>query len=110
MRPTRRGLAALTVTVMAAALATAALLSGCAPSSAAPVHPGPRTGATRLSAPDTGMTTQPPPMSMDAWERAIHQIPQPGPGCFTASYPALVWHPVKCGTAPDWPLAVRLIG
>jgi hypothetical protein len=39
------------------------------------------------------------------WQAAIARVPQPGIGCYHASYPALRWHAVKCVAAPRWPLA-----
>jgi hypothetical protein len=39
-----------------------------------------------------------------AWQTAIGHVQKPGDGCFTASYPALSWHDVKCVTAPKTPL------
>ncbi len=38
------------------------------------------------------------------WQEAIANIPQPGGGCFTASYPALEWHATQCQVAPPLPL------
>ena len=31
----------------------------------------------------------------------MKQLPVPGPGCFTASFPAIRWHAVHCHAAPD---------
>jgi hypothetical protein len=39
------------------------------------------------------------------WQAAIARVPQPGRGCYQASYPALRWHAVKCVTAPHVPFA-----
>jgi hypothetical protein len=39
-----------------------------------------------------------------AWQAAIGHVQQPGNGCYSASYPALSWHDVKCVTAPKTPL------
>lgn len=39
------------------------------------------------------------------WQAAIAQVPQPGRGCYQASYPSLRWHAVKCVTAPHVPFA-----
>ncbi|HSZ40043.1 MAG TPA: hypothetical protein VK817_08805 [Trebonia sp.] len=39
-----------------------------------------------------------------AWQAAIGHVQQPGSGCYSASYPALSWHDVKCVTAPKTPL------
>jgi hypothetical protein len=35
-----------------------------------------------------------------AWRAAIAHTPVPSEGCFTASYPLLVWHQMPCATAP----------
>jgi len=35
-----------------------------------------------------------------AWRAAISHTRVPGQGCFNASYPLLVWHQVRCVTAP----------
>ncbi len=35
-----------------------------------------------------------------AWRTAIARTPVPSGGCFTASYPLLVWQQVRCVTAP----------
>lgn len=39
------------------------------------------------------------------WQAAIAHVPQPGRGCYQASYPSLRWHAVKCVTAPRVPFA-----
>jgi len=36
------------------------------------------------------------------------RVPEPGTGCYHASYPALQWHAVRCMTAPRFPGAPRL--
>jgi hypothetical protein len=43
------------------------------------------------------------------WQGAIAQLPLPGKGCFTASYPTLAWRAIQCKVAPDVPFgpAVR---
>ena len=42
------------------------------------------------------------------WQAAIAQVPEPGTGCYHASYPVLHWHAVKCVVAPKFPLAPAL--
>jgi hypothetical protein len=37
----------------------------------------------------------------EAWQTAIAQKPLPAKGCFTASYPAVVWRQVACTKAPN---------
>lgn len=39
-----------------------------------------------------------------AWQAAIGHVQKPGSGCYSAAYPALSWHDVKCVTAPKTPL------
>jgi hypothetical protein len=39
-------------------------------------------------------------VARDAWNKDIAQVPTPSEGCFTASFPSIVWHQVACGTAP----------
>jgi hypothetical protein len=41
------------------------------------------------------------------WQAAMAHVAQPGAGCFSASYPALTWHAVKCVAAPRIPLVPR---
>jgi hypothetical protein len=49
--------------------------------------------------------TQPTAKTKAQWQAAIAHVRQPGAGCYSASYPALAWHAVKCVTAPTTPLA-----
>lgn len=42
-----------------------------------------------------------PALGKAAWRAAVKQLPVPGPGCFTASFPAIRWHAVHCHAAPD---------
>ena len=35
------------------------------------------------------------------------QVRQSGPGCWTAWYPSLAWHAVKCVPAPKWPTSAQ---
>ncbi len=42
------------------------------------------------------------------WQAAIANVPLPGGGCFTASYPALEWHATQCEVAPNLPLEPAL--
>jgi hypothetical protein len=43
----------------------------------------------------------------EAWRDTIIKTPVPQEGCFTASYPATVWQPVACITAPARPFVPR---
>ena len=45
-----------------------------------------------------------------AWRAAIAHKAVPAAGCFTASYPAVVWRQVACGTAPQIPYFPRANG
>lgn len=38
------------------------------------------------------------------WQEAIANLPLPGEGCFTASYPALEWQATQCKVAPEVPM------
>jgi hypothetical protein len=42
------------------------------------------------------------------WQAALAQVPEPGTGCYHASYPVLQWHAVRCVAAPRWPVAPAL--
>ncbi len=44
-------------------------------------------------------------MQKVAWQREIAQFRTPGPGCYSAMYPALQWHATRCAVAPKLPLA-----
>jgi hypothetical protein len=71
--------------------------------------------ALLLAAPALAATTpssskQAAPTTPDAivkaeqsWRQAILKQPQPGSGCFQASYPDPTWHPVTCAKAPAAP-------
>ena len=48
--------------------------------------------------------TKPAFISKALWQAEIARVPEPGTGCYQASYPALQWHAVKCVTAPRVPL------
>ena len=56
-----------------------------------------------LSAGSASAATQPAPQTEVAWQAAIAQVPAPGRGCYSASYPALAWHAVGCVAAPNVP-------
>jgi hypothetical protein len=43
-----------------------------------------------IAAAQTGNAT------LDNWRAVLAQTPQPGEGCFTASYPDIIWHEVEC--------------
>lgn len=49
-------------------------------------------------------------MTKTQWQAAIAQVPEPGGGCYNASYPSLQWHAVKCVTARNWRLAPSKVG
>jgi Fibronectin type III domain len=91
-----------------AVLAVAALLVtglSSAPALAA-VHDGSRVNAAIQHVPHTKTGFIKPPARVElAWEKAMRDVRTPHHGCFTASYPALAWHAVKCHTAPPVPLA-----
>jgi hypothetical protein len=42
----------------------------------------------------------PPPASTAKWQQALQQLPVPGIGCFSASYPAFQWRRTQCQPAP----------
>ncbi len=42
--------------------------------------------------------------SAATWQEAIANLPLPGEGCFTASYPALAWQATRCKVAPEVPM------
>jgi hypothetical protein len=56
-----------------------------------------------LSAGSASAAIQPAPQTKMAWQAAIAQVPQPGQGCYQASYPTLAWHAVTCVAAPNVP-------
>jgi hypothetical protein len=56
-----------------------------------------------FSAGSASAATQPTPQAEVAWQAAIAQVPEPGSGCYHASYPALAWHAVTCVAAPNVP-------
>jgi hypothetical protein len=56
-----------------------------------------------LSAGSASAATQPIPQAKAEWQAAIAQLPEPGSGCYHASYPALAWHAVQCVAAPKVP-------
>jgi hypothetical protein len=62
---------------------------------------------TGLSAGSASAATQPVPHTRAAWQAAMAHVREPGRGCYSASYPALAWHAVKCVTAPKFPLVPR---
>ena len=45
----------------------------------------------------------PRPMTQMGWQQAVKQLRVPGRGCFTASYPTVVWQKTRCVTAPFVP-------
>jgi hypothetical protein len=57
-----------------------------------------------LSAGSASAATQSTPHTKAAWQAAIAHVREPGRGCYSASYPTLAWHDVKCVAAPKLPL------
>ncbi len=51
--------------------------------------------------------TPPTAEALQAWQAKIAQIPQPSKGCFTSSYPKLVWQPTSCSYAQVPPMVPR---
>jgi hypothetical protein len=64
--------------------------------------------AASLSAGSASAATQRNIRTKAQWQAAMAHVPQPGTGCFSASYPTLRWHAVKCAVAPRLPLAPAL--
>ncbi|GAB1693552.1 hypothetical protein [Krasilnikovia sp. M28-CT-15] len=46
---------------------------------------------------------QPPRPGQRDWQNSIAAAPRPGRGCYTATYPKLMWRAVGCVSAPDIP-------
>ncbi len=61
--------------------------------------------AAGISAGSASAATQRIDRTKAEWQAAIAQVPEPGTGCYHATYPALQWHAVKCAVAPKWPVA-----
>ncbi|MGH3169885.1 MAG: hypothetical protein ACRDN0_28895, partial [Trebonia sp.] len=59
---------------------------------------------TGLSVGSASAATQPIPQTKAGWQSAMTHVQEPANGCYSASYPALSWHHVKCVTAPKVPL------
>jgi hypothetical protein len=59
---------------------------------------------TGLSAGSASAATSPVVRTKAAWQADMAHVQQPGRGCYTASYPTLAWHDVKCVAAPKLPL------
>ena len=49
-------------------------------------------------------------MTKAQWQAAIAQVPAPGGGCYSASYPKLQWHAAGCVTARNWRFAPSTVG
>jgi hypothetical protein len=49
-------------------------------------------------------------MTKTQWQAAIAQVPAPGSGCYSASYPKLQWHAAGCVTARNWRFAPSTVG
>jgi len=64
--------------------------------------------AASVSVESASAATQRTVKTKAQWQAAIAQVPEPGTGCYHASYPALQWHAVKCVAAPKFPLAPAL--
>jgi hypothetical protein len=58
-----------------------------------------------VSAGTASAATPPIAKTKAAWQAEISQVRTPGTGCYSATYPTLQWHAVKCVTAPKLPLA-----
>ena len=54
--------------------------------------------------PAAGAAVAPPEKG---WQQAIQELAAPGPGCFTAAYPAVKWVPTACKAAPKGTEAPR---
>jgi hypothetical protein len=94
----KRGLGILAAT----ALVVAGLSAWPASASAQPVV---HAKAAARPASHAKASGQPVPHTKAAWQKDIAHVRQPGRGCYHASYPALVWHAVKCATGPEQPVA-----
>jgi hypothetical protein len=64
--------------------------------------------AASLGVGSASAATRPIARTKAQWQAAIAHVPEPGSGCYRASYPALQWHAVRCVTAPKIPLAPAL--
>jgi hypothetical protein len=64
-----------------------------------PVAPA-ATAPSSLSAVEPHLLSQRERQKRDEWQRSILRIPAPKKGCFSSSYPSLVWHEVPCGPPP----------
>jgi hypothetical protein len=60
--------------------------------------------ATSVGVGTASAATGPAVRTKGEWQAAMAHVQQPGAGCFTASYPALQWHAVRCVAAPNIPL------
>jgi len=82
-------------------LAAAAIVAGLSvvPASAATAQVS-HAAASGHVGPHAKAYGQPVPHTKAAWQKDIARVRQPGPGCYTASYPALTWKAVKCLPAP----------
>ena len=94
-RTRRRWPVLLAVLALTAGMALAAGGTGANASILTAVHQAPRTKAA----------IQQVPRTKPAWRNDIRHVRTPGRGCFSSTYPALTWHAVKCGTAPEAPSA-----
>jgi hypothetical protein len=90
----------------AAATAPTALADQSVAHSAQAVAHAKPVGASARSAP---AAAQSGPRTKAAWQTDMAHIRQPGRGCYSASYPALTWHAVKCVTAPKVRLSPALV-
>jgi hypothetical protein len=57
-----------------------------------------------LSTGSASAATQSAPRTKAVWQADMAHVREPGRGCYSASYPALAWHDVKCVAAPKLPL------
>jgi hypothetical protein len=53
--------------------------------------------------------TSPAPTAaaLQAWQTKMSQVPQPSKGCFTSTYPSLVWQQLPCGFADNPPVTPK---
>jgi len=85
------------LTVLAAMALALAALGGSAAAATQPVS------HQKAAAGSVSAATQSGPRTKTAWQKTMAHVRQPGRGCYSASYPTLTWHAVKCGTAPKVP-------
>jgi hypothetical protein len=65
------------------------------------------TACTKTSSSPEASGTSSTSANEDEWRTKLPQMPQPGAGCFTATYPSLVWRTAACTTPPNILLTPR---